>query len=354
VRTFVLLAAGLGLLGVGGEMLVRGASQLASRFGVSPLVVGLTVVAFGTSAPELAVSLQAVQADAADIAVGNVLGSNIFNILLILGLSAVIAPLTITRRIVRIEVPLVIAISALAWLLARDGRVAALDGVMLLIAVVAYTGWMLWSVWADAASEESSNADATPSGPAVSTVTALAGLGLLVLGSRWFVEGAVGLAQSLGVSDVVIGLTVVAAGTSLPEVAASLVAAARGHRDMAVGNVLGSNIFNLTVILGTTAVAAGGLTVAPGVVSFDLIVMVAVAVACLPIFVTGHRIARWEGGLFLAYYIAYTTYIVLDATGHDQLPHFRDAMIFFALPLTAMTLLILATRSVVRHGFAGR
>jgi cation:H+ antiporter len=213
---------------------------------------------------------------------------------------------------------------------------------------------MLWSVWADAASEESSNADATPSGPAVSTVTALAGLGLLVLGSRWFVEGAVGLAQSLGVSDVVIGLTVVAAGTSLPEVAASLVAAARGHRDMAVGNVLGSNIFNLTVILGTTAVAAGGLTVAPGVVSFDLIVMVAVAVACLPIFVTGHRIARWEGGLFLAYYIAYTTYIVLDATGHDQLPHFRDAMIFFALPLTAMTLLILATRSVVRHGFAGR
>jgi cation:H+ antiporter len=348
VETVLLLGAGLGLLGFGGEMLVRGAAQLAARFGVSPLVVGLTVVAFGTSAPELAVSLQAVQAGASAIAVGNVLGSNIFNILLILGLSALIVPLTVTRRIIWVEVPIVIAISALAWLCAQDGRVAPLDGVLLLAAVVVYTGWMLWSVWADA-SEASSTPETTASRPIVSGVTALAGLGLLVLGSRWFVQGAVALAQTLGVSDVVIGLTVVAAGTSLPEVAATVVAAARGHRDMAVGNVLGSNIFNLTVILGTTTVAAGGLTVAPGVVSFDLIVMVAVAVACLPIFVTGHRIARWEGGLFLAYYIAYTTYIVLNATGHEQLPQFRNAMVFFALPLTAVTLLVLATRSIMRR-----
>ena len=348
MQTFILLAAGLGLLALGGELLVRGAARLASRFGVSPLVVGLTVVAFGTSAPELAVSLQAVETGAADIAVGNVVGSNIFNTLFILGISALILPLTVTRRIVHIEVPIVIVVSALAWVLARDGRVAALDGALLLGYLATYTGWMLWSVRAEGAAHAQRAAAERP-GPVASGLTALAGLGLLILGAGWFVDGAIFLAQALGVSDAVIGLTVVAAGTSLPEVAASVVAAIKGHRDMAVGNVLGSSIFNLTAILGTTALVAGGIAVAPGVLSFDLIVMVAAAVACLPIFVTGHLIARWEGGLFFAYYLAYTTYLVLNATGHERLPHFRDAMVFFAIPLTIVTLLVLTTRSLVRQ-----
>jgi cation:H+ antiporter len=129
-----------------------------------------------------------------------------------------------------------------------------------------------------------------------------------------------------------------------------VVAALRGHRDMAIGNVLGSNIFNLTAILGTTAVAADGLSVSPGVLSFDLIVMVAVAVACLPIFFTGHQVSRWEGGLFLAYYVAYTAYLVLDATDHERLPHFRDGLLFFALPLTAVTLIVLSARAAVARG----
>lgn len=341
--TFLAIAAGLALLGAGGELLVRGSARLAERFGISPLVIGLTVVAFGTSAPELAVSIQSVYAAAPDLAVGNVVGSNIFNILFILGASAVMTPLLVSRRVVWVEVPLVIAISAFAWWLARDERLQRLDGAMLLVVIVVYTAWLLWTTSFESSVEPSR-------GPVpralASTATAVTGLVLLVVGARWLVYGAVSLATGLGVDDAVIGLTIVAAGTSLPEVAASLVAAARGHRDMAVGNVLGSNIFNLTVILGITALTAGGVPVPPGLVTFDLIVMVAVAVACLPIVVTGHQIARWEGGLFLGYYGAYTAYLVMDAVGHDRLPHLRDALVFFALPLTAVTLVVLAARAL--------
>lgn len=336
-----LIAAGLVLLIAGGELLVRGSSQLATRFGVSSLVVGLTVVAFGTSAPELAVSMQSAAAGAADLAAGNVIGSNIFNVLFILGLSALLAPLVVSRRVVWVEVPIVIGVSALAWLLAGDGRVGTGDGLLLLAVIAIYTVWLLRTTGSEGPEPAAEAGRSTGRSAAI----ALAGLALLLLGARWLVDGAVALASSLGVSDAVIGLTVVAAGTSLPEVAASVVATVKGHRDMAVGNVLGSNIFNLTVILGTTSVYAGGLPVSAGVISFDLVVMVAVAVACLPIFVTGHRIARWEGLLFLAYYVAYTTYLVLDATGHEQLPHYRDAMLYFALPLTAVTLIVLGFRN---------
>ena len=345
MSTLPLIAAGLALLMAGGELLVRGSSQLATRFGVAPLVVGLTVVAFGTSAPELAVSMQSAGAGAADLAVGNVIGSNIFNVLFILGLSALLSPLAVSRRVVWVEVPIVIGISALAWLLARDGRVGAGDGLVLLAVIVLYTGWLLRTTGAERPGPEPGAATEAGRSAGRSAVIALAGLALLLLGARWLVDGAVALASSLGVSDAVIGLTVVAAGTSLPEVAASVVATLKGQRDMAVGNVLGSNIFNLTVILGITSLYAGGVPVPAGVLSFDLVVMVAVAVACLPIFVTGHRIARWEGFVFLAYYVAYTTYLVLDATGHEQLPHYRDAMLYFALPLTAVTVGVLALGS---------
>ena len=341
--TFLTIGGGLALLGFGGEMLVRGSAQIAARFGVSSLVIGLTVVAFGTSAPELAVSVQSVSAGSPDLAIGNVVGSNIFNILFILGASAVIVPLLVSRRVVWVEVPLVIAVSIVTWWLARDGEVAVRDGMILLAVVFAYTVWLLRST-----SREPQNAASGNRVPGVfaSTTSVVAGLALLVVGARWLVSGAVTLATAIGVDDAVIGLTIVAAGTSLPEVAASLVAAARGHRDMAVGNVLGSNMFNLTIILGTTAVIADGVLVPTGVVTFDLVVMVAVAMACLPIFITGHRIARWEGALFLAYYAAYTGYLVMDAAGHERLPHLRDALVFFALPLTVVTVVVLAARGL--------
>jgi cation:H+ antiporter len=343
---FVVIAAGLALLAVGGELLVRGSAQLAERSGVSPLVVGLTVVAFGTSAPELVVSLQSVFAGAASLAVGNVVGSNIFNVLVVLGASALVAPLIVSRRVTWVEVPIVIAISLQVWSFAGDGRVTTGEGLLLLLVVTVYTGWLLRDSGAQDTQAEATAANGVPQGAVSSAMVVLTGLALLVIGARWLVQGAVSLASALGVSDAVIGLTIVAAGTSLPEVAASLVATLRGQREIAVGNVLGSSIFNLTVILGATAIAAGGLVVPAGVLTFDVVVMVATAVACLPIVVTGHLIARWEGGLFLAYYGAYVVYIVLDATAHDTLPHFRNAMMYFALPLTAVTLLVLMTRTL--------
>jgi cation:H+ antiporter len=351
---FVVIAAGLALLAAGGELLVRGSARLAQRFGVSPLVIGLTVVAFGTSAPELAVSMQSVSAGAANLALGNVVGSNIFNVLFILGASALLAPLVVSQRVTWVEVPILIAISGLAWFLVGDGRVAAGEGVVLLLVIAVYTAWLLRYSSAPDSPSEAPPGDVRDDRAWWSALLALAGLALLVLGARWLVQGAVSLASALGVSDAVLGLTIVAAGTSLPEVAASLVATWRGHRDMAVGNVLGSNIFNLTVILGATAVAADGLAVPEGVVTFDVVIMMAAAVACLPIFVTGHVIARWEGALFLAYYAAYIVYLALDATTHDTLPHFRDAMLFFALPLTALTLLVLMTRTLLRGKRTGR
>jgi cation:H+ antiporter len=343
---FLLIGAGLALLAGGGDLLVRGASRLATFYGMSPLVVGLTVVAFGTSAPELAVSMQAVRADAGDLAIGNVLGSNIFNVLFILGLSALVTPLVVSRRVIWIEVPIVIAISMLALILAADGRVGVGDGAILLLVLGGYLLWLRWTADSVAAAD----AEPSPAGPASSALVAVIGLGLLLLGARSLVGGAASLARSLGVDDAVIGLTIVAAGTSLPEVAASVAALLRGHRDIAVGNVLGSSIFNLTAILGTVAVYAGGIVVAPGLLGFDFIVAVAVAAACLPILYTGHRISRWEGAVFLGYYVAYVAYLVLDATAHASLPHVRDAFTLFVMPLTVVTLAVLVGRARRRQG----
>ena len=338
------LALGFAALVAGGEALVRGASRLAVAGGVSPLAVGLTVVAFGTSAPEMGVSVLAALEGRSGIALGNAVGSNVFNVLAVLGLSAVVAPLAVSRGVVRREVPLVIAASGLVWLLASDGGLGPAEGAALVAGIVVYA-W--WTLRASRRSREAP-ADALPAvegGWAVAVVTAAAGLGLLVLGSRWMVQGASQVARSVGVSDTVVGLTVVAAGTSLPEAVTSVVAAARGQRDMAVGNVLGSNLFNLLAILGAAALLApGGLPVPREMLAFDLPVMTAAAVACLPVFFTGREIARWEGGLFLAFYVAYVAYVVLGALGHAALGTYRAVMWALVLPLTAVTLAVVAWR----------
>jgi cation:H+ antiporter len=353
--TLVLFAVGLVLLIVGAELLVRGASSLATAVGISPLVVGLTVVAFGTSSPELAVSTQASLAGQADLALGNVVGSNVFNVLFILGLSALIAPLVVSQQLVRLDVPLMIAASVLLLLLALDGTIGRLDGALLFAGIVAYTTFLIRqsrreSKAVQAEYDEAFGEHGSPRrGPLQMLLNlglVVAGLALLVLGSRWLVDGAVAMATALGVSELVIGLTIVAAGTSLPEVATSILATVRGERDIAVGNVVGSSIYNILAILGAAAIVApGGLPVAPSMLTFDIPVAIAVAVACLPIFFTGHLIARWEGALFLGYYVAYTLFLVLAATQHDALPAFSGAMLAFVLPLTAVTLVWLALRA---------
>ena len=343
---------GLATLVVGAEALVRGASKLSLSFGISPLVVGLTVVAFGTSAPEMAVSVQSAWVGQVDIAIGNVVGSNIFNVLFILGVSALITPLLVNQQLIRQEVPVMIAVSLLLWALAADGGIGRWDGVLLFALIVAYTVLVIRQSRRDTKAIRDEYDEAFAAGPSawdahwgVQVLLILGGLALLVLGARWLVEAAILFARYLGVSELVIGLTIVAAGTSLPEVATSILAAIRGERDIAVGNVVGSNIFNILAVLGASAVIAPGtLTVSPAILAFDLPIMVAVAVACLPVFFTGSLIARWEGLLFLGYYVAYTAYLILLATRHDALAPFSAVMGSFVLPLTAVTLLVLAYR----------
>ncbi len=355
---WVLLIAGLLLLVAGGEGLVRGASRLAAALGISPLIIGLTVVAFGTSSPELAVSALSTFSGQGNIAVGNVVGSNIFNILFILGVSALIAPLIVSQQLVRLDVPLMVTVSLLTLFLALDGRFSRLDGAILVLGLAAYLVLLFRisrresrEVQDEYAQEYAPTRRSTPRDTLVNLALVIGGLGTLVLGSRWLVDGSVAVARSLGVSDLIIGLTIVAAGTSMPEVVTSIIASLRGERDIAVGNVVGSNLFNLLCVLGLTSLFSPGDGVAlpPGVVNFDLPVMIAVAFACLPIFFFGRRIARWEGGLFLAYYIAYTLYLILDATQHDALPMFSAAMIEFVIPLTVITLLVIASRRAIRR-----
>lgn len=347
----LLVVVGLGALVLGSELLVRGASRLASACGVTPLVIGLTVVAYGTSTPELVVSVQAALADRADVLMGNVVGSNIFNVLFILGLSSLVTPLLVAQRLVRLDVPIMIGVSVLLLVLALDGGVDRLDGLVLVGGLVAYTVFTIHESRRESAEIEAEYAQeygrSSPGGRAVLAQVAivLIGLVLLVVGARWLVDGAVRVATALGFSQLVIGLTVVAAGTSLPEVATSIVAALRGERDIAVGNVVGSNIFNILAAVGLSAlIGPAGVAVAPAAIGFDIPVMIAVAVACLPVLFTGHLIARWEGVLFVGYYVAYVTYVILASLEHDALPWFSATMIAYVLPLTVVTVLVLYVR----------
>jgi cation:H+ antiporter len=315
----------------------------------------------------MAVTVGSAYAGEADLALGNVLGSNIFNVLFILGISALIAPLVVARQLVRLDVPVMIGISVLALLLALDGRVGRLDGLLLFAGIVGYTVFLIRQSRTETSAaappgeesgalrDEDGGEALEPAGghppegssPGRDILFIVVGLGLLVLGARWLVEAAVTTATALGVSQLVIGLTIVAAGTSLPEVATSILATIRGERDIAVGNVVGSNIFNILAVLGLgSIVAPAGIPVSPGAIAFDLPVMIAVAVAALPIFFTGYTIARWEGLVFLGYYVAYTLYLVLQSAEHHLLGEFGAAMTWFVLPLTILTLAVGLVRAL--------
>jgi cation:H+ antiporter len=346
-------ALGLALLVVGAESLVRGASRIAISAGVSPLVVGLTIVAFGTSAPELAVSVQSVQTGQVDIAIGNVLGSNIFNVLFILGVSALVAPLVVNAQLIRQEVPVMIGASLLLWALALDGGISRLDGALLFALIVAYTAFLIvqsrreTKATKDEYKDEFAPKDGWDRHWGIQVLMVLAGLAMLVLGSNLLVDAAVSFARALGVSELVVGLTIVAAGTSLPEVATSIMATARGERDIAIGNVVGSNTFNILAVLGASGlVAPEPLAVAQSILALDLPVMTAVAIACLPVFLTRRQIARWEGAVFLGYYVAYTAYLVLAAQHHEDLPLLSATMLYFVVPLTLITLAVGLHREV--------
>lgn len=341
---WILFLGGLALLLVGAEFFVRGSSRMAAALGVPALVIGLTVVAFGTSAPEAAVGLQSVIQGNADIGLGNVIGSNIANVLLILGLASLISPLPVSARVVRVDVPVMVGFSGLLWLLCLDGRLGRFNGLLLVALLAVYNIWLVTSARRDAARGPSIP---RPSGRPLSSMTfVLVGFLAIVAGAGWLVDGAVQLAQSFGLSELVIGLTVVAIGTSMPEIATSTVAGLRGEQDIAVGNAVGSNVFNILMVVGLTAtLSPQPIPVNPSALSFDLPVMLVVAVACLPIFFNGYRIARWEGMLFLFYYVAYTAYLILRAQEHAAIAGFSFVMTYFVGPLTAVTIGVFAYRS---------
>jgi cation:H+ antiporter len=283
-----------------------------------------------------------------------VVGSNIFNVLFILGISAVVTPLVVAAQMVRQEVPIMIGASLLLFVLALDGAISRGEGALLFALLIGYTVFLVWqsrretkAIQAEYASEQHVAARiAWDDRLVVQLLLIAAGLVLLVVGARWLVLAATTVARSFGVSELVIGLTIVAAGTSLPEVAASVTAALKGQRDIAVGNVVGSNTFNILGVLGLSAlVAPSALAVAPSLLQFDMLVMLAVAIACLPVFFTGFTIARWEGWVFLGYYVAYTGYLVLRSQEHDALATYRLVMLAVVIPLTVLTISVATTRS---------
>jgi len=346
--------AGLGLLVAGAEALVRGASWLARALGLPALIIGLTVVAFGTSLPEMAVSVISSIQGQPDISLGNVVGSNIFNVLFILGLTASICPLIVLKQLIRLDVPVMIGVSLLMLFFALNGSIGRGEGLILFLGIIGYTVFLVfWGRKGGTLRKNKTPERSDPQKPIsiwlINIMFILGGLVFLVAGSRLFVDGAISIAEMIGVSKLVIGLTVVAAGTSLPELATSVVASIRGHQDIAVGNVVGSNIFNILAVLGLSSlISSGDLKVAASALRFDIPVMLVVAIACLPIFFTGKVISRWEGLLFLFYYLAYTAYLIFSSAHHKALPVFSMLMMVFVIPITVLTLLITTVYSLRR------
>ncbi|HET9440939.1 MAG TPA: calcium/sodium antiporter [Longimicrobiales bacterium] len=303
----------LGLVGLvlGAEWLVRGSASIASAAGVRPLVIGLTIVALGTSSPELAVSVLAALEERPDVAIGNIVGSNIANLGLILGITAMIKPLAMQRIVVLREIPVMIAAALLASLIAFDGIISRWNGLVLLACFAAYTAMMLRTA---RVLPEIPLAEAVPhaSGrpPMIKhAALAIAGLVTLVLGGRFLVNAAVAAASAMGVSELVIGLTVVAVGTSLPELATSVLAAWRGHSDLAVGNIIGSNILNIFLILGTTAVIHP-VAARPEIFNLEIPIMVGFSVALLPLVYRGMRLVRWQGVILLSAYLVFVMFLI--------------------------------------------
>lgn len=358
--TIFIFLIGLVSLALGAELLVRGASRLGLAIGISPLVIGLTIVAFGTSSPEVAISIKSVLTDHPDIILGTCIGSTIFNILCILGLSALIAPLVVAEQLIWYEVPIMIGAHLLLLAMCFDGKIDRIDALILLGGIVGYTIFAIHKGRQEAKTladqyEKTFSQEMPRFKPLIickQLGLIITGLVFCVLGAGWLLDSALILARALGVSELVIGITIIGASTSLPELATSILATIRGQRDIAIGNVVGSNIFNMLGIVGIAGlIAPNGITIAPSVLRFDLPVAITACVACLPIFFTGHKISRWEGVLFLAYYAAYTIYLIVAAKDHDYLPMFSRVMMWFVIPLTLLTAVIVMYRTTRKHSF---
>ena len=349
--TLLMLAAGFVLLIVGAELLVKGASRLATSFGIPALVVGLTVVAFGTSAPELAVSVKAAFSGQAELAIANVVGSNIFNILFILGLAALIMPLMVSQQLIRQDVPIMMGVSFVALWMIQDGSIGKPEAGLLFLGVILYTVFLFYQ--GKKTGIEDRQASSSQTAPIWQNILLLiVGLALLVLGARWLLQSAVTIASSFGVSEAVIGLTIIAAGTSLPEVMTSIVATIKGERDIAIGNVVGSNIFNILAVLGLSGLLSPTPLLASEQLSqIDFPVMVAVAVLCLPLFFLGSTLNRFEGFLFLLLYVAYVWFTIAIALSLPYLQDLQTVLIYGLAPLVGFYVLLCLINYLLRRRY---
>ena len=320
--TVLQLLAGLGLLLLGGEWLVRGSSRIAIAIGMSRLLIGLTVVSFGTSAPELAISMDAVFSGTPEIALGNIVGSNISNVLLILGVTAVFYPISVAKRVVWVEVPVMIGFSILFLIVVLDGTLSFVDGVLLMSCMIAFIVMQIRterrakgkSTGVEMVDEQEEAAkETTWRTVVISGALIVAGIAMLWFGANWLVDAAVSIATSLGVSQLVIGLTIVAIGSSAPEIVTALAASRQGHPEMAVGSVLGSNTANLLTVGGMTALLGNGIAIPDSLIRFDLPVMLAAAALCLPIFASGRLVSRTEGFVFLALFCCFNIALFMHA-----------------------------------------
>ena len=360
VFEIVLVAIGLATLIAGGEFLLRGAAKVASALGMTRLMIGLTIVSLGTSAPETAICVDAALQAKPEIALGNIVGSNIANVLLILGTTAIVFPIVIDRKIIQREVPIMIGVTCLFVALASDGILTQTDGGVLLFGMICFLVWQFISARqepqaldSDETKVETGKETNADSGIIEKysflkiAMFILLGGAMLWFGAGWMVKGATGIASAFGTSELVIGLTIVAIGSSSPEIVTSLLAARRGYPEMAVGSVIGSNIANLLLVGGTTAVLSAEITVPVEAFEFDIPVMAIASVACLPIFLTDHKIARCEGVLFLLCFIAFTGFLFFRSSLSGLFPSWNQMVWPIAIPLILATFMVI----VYRHFF---
>lgn len=343
--TFIIIVLSFISLITAAHFVVKGASKIASHFGMSSLTIGLTIVAFGTSAPEIAINLTSLSSDHFDLAFGNILGSNIFNILFILGITAVITPLKISMKLIRIDVPIMILASMLVWLFAQDYTISRTNGVMLIGLLAMYILFSLYLTKKESrritqSLENAVSPQMTDIHLGRAIIYFLIGSIAIAISSHFLVLHSLSLARELGLSELIIGLTILSYGSGAPEIAVSVMAAKGKEYDIAVGNIIGSCIFNILLVLGLSSIIYPYSHLSIGSVNFDIPIMIGAAIVCLPLFLTQHKMERWEGALLLFYFVAYLTYIILHSQGHDSAKPYGLMMVSFVLPMTATGLII--------------
>lgn len=337
---------------IAAEVMLKGSLGLANALNVSPLVIGLTVVAFGTSAPELAINISSLAAGHGDIAIGNVIGSNIFNVLFILGITTLFYPLRVTQKVIRVDIPIMIFLYVLVWLMSLNGFLSFWEGVFFVSGLVFYILFSIRSAKKEAKSIRKEYAKEFSSAKTMSKIKSVVFISLGVLGlalaSKFFVGSATELAILMNLSELIIGLTVVACGSAAPEVVISITAARKGESDIAVGNIIGSCIFNILCVLGFTVLLFPNQEITRAAINFDIPIMVVSSVLCIPLFMTDMKVSRWEGAVLVLSFVSYISWITLDSTDHDAAEPFGKFVMFFLVPIMASAVLFTFVRYMKR------